>query len=185
MVCLLRRQWCILNKTKEEVGMTTETEKLVAEIVVIGGGGAGLAAAVAAAEKGCKSIIVLEKAGAPAGSTSIIEGANDASEGWIGDILKTVAGFAGCGGLVAVGRKMLKDRANRRKLVEQETALREIVAGVEAVKQEATTTGSRRGITEKLQLFRQVVMFHKRNYIDLIGMFRIRDTNSIIMLGSR
>jgi fumarate reductase flavoprotein subunit len=49
--------------------MSTETENLKADIVVIGGGGAGLAAALAAAENGCKSIIVLEKAGSAAGST--------------------------------------------------------------------------------------------------------------------
>ena len=51
--------------------MAKKTEKLKAEIVVIGGGGAGLASAVAAAEEGCESIIVLEKAGAPAGSTAM------------------------------------------------------------------------------------------------------------------
>jgi fumarate reductase flavoprotein subunit len=48
---------------------TTKAENLEAELVVIGGGGAGLAAALAAAENGCKSIIVLEKAGSAAGST--------------------------------------------------------------------------------------------------------------------
>lgn len=52
------------------MGMT-KRGNLQAEIVVIGGGGAGLAAAVSAAEQGCKSILVLEKAGAPAGSTSM------------------------------------------------------------------------------------------------------------------
>lgn len=41
------------------------------EIVIVGGGGAGLAAAVEAAEKGCKEIVVLEKTGSPAGSTSM------------------------------------------------------------------------------------------------------------------
>jgi fumarate reductase flavoprotein subunit len=44
-------------------------ENPTAELVIIGGGGAGLAAALAAAENGCKSIIVLEKAGSAAGST--------------------------------------------------------------------------------------------------------------------
>lgn len=39
------------------------TEKLEADVTVIGGGGAGLAAALAASENGCKDIIVLEKAG--------------------------------------------------------------------------------------------------------------------------
>lgn len=47
----------------------TKTENLKADLVVIGGGGAGLAAALAAAENGCKSIIVLEKAGSAAGSS--------------------------------------------------------------------------------------------------------------------
>jgi fumarate reductase flavoprotein subunit len=51
--------------------MTTITENLQAELVVIGGGGAGLAAAVTAAERGCKNIVVLEKAGAPAGSSAM------------------------------------------------------------------------------------------------------------------
>ncbi len=50
---------------------TTKTEKLQAELVIIGGGGAGLAAAVAAVEKGCASVIVLEKAGSPGGSTAM------------------------------------------------------------------------------------------------------------------
>lgn len=46
-------------------------KKLEAELVVIGGGGAGLAAASAAAENGCKSVIVLEKAGSATGSTGM------------------------------------------------------------------------------------------------------------------
>jgi fumarate reductase flavoprotein subunit len=46
-------------------------KSLKADLVVIGGGGAGLAAALAAAENGCKSIIVLEKAGSAAGSTAM------------------------------------------------------------------------------------------------------------------
>ena len=46
-------------------------KNLKADLVVIGGGGAGLAAALAAAENGCKSIIVLEKAGSAAGSTAM------------------------------------------------------------------------------------------------------------------
>lgn len=50
---------------------TTKTEKLQAELVIIGGGGAGLAAAVAAVEKGCTSVIVMEKAGSPGGSTAM------------------------------------------------------------------------------------------------------------------
>jgi succinate dehydrogenase/fumarate reductase flavoprotein subunit len=51
--------------------MAKKNEGLQAEIVVVGGGGAGLAAALTAAEKGCRRIVVLEKAGAPAGSTSM------------------------------------------------------------------------------------------------------------------
>jgi fumarate reductase flavoprotein subunit len=47
------------------------TENLKADIVIMGGGGAGLAAALAAAENGCKSVIVLEKAGSAAGSTAM------------------------------------------------------------------------------------------------------------------
>ncbi len=46
-------------------------ESLEAELVIIGGGGAGLAAALAAAENGCQSILVLEKAGSAAGSTAM------------------------------------------------------------------------------------------------------------------
>ena len=46
-------------------------KSLEAELVVIGGGGAGLAAAISACENGCKSIIVLEKAGSATGSTGM------------------------------------------------------------------------------------------------------------------
>ncbi|MBN1570556.1 MAG: FAD-dependent oxidoreductase [Acidobacteria bacterium] len=46
-------------------------KNLEADLVVIGGGGAGLAAASAAAENGCKSVIVLEKAGSATGSTGM------------------------------------------------------------------------------------------------------------------
>lgn len=50
---------------------TTKTENLQAEVVVIGGGGAGLAAAITAVEKGCTSVILLEKMGSPGGSTAM------------------------------------------------------------------------------------------------------------------
>jgi fumarate reductase flavoprotein subunit len=44
---------------------------LGADVVIIGAGGAGMAAAVAALEKGCGSVMLLEKAGAPGGSTAM------------------------------------------------------------------------------------------------------------------
>lgn len=51
--------------------MGANTGDFKSEIVIVGGGGAGLAAAVEAGEKGCKSIIVIEKSGSPAGNTSL------------------------------------------------------------------------------------------------------------------
>jgi fumarate reductase flavoprotein subunit len=51
--------------------MVLKNENLEADLVMIGGGGAGMAAALAAAEKGRQSIVVLEKAGSPAGRTSM------------------------------------------------------------------------------------------------------------------
>lgn len=51
--------------------MATGTGSYETDLLVVGGGGAGLASAIAAGEKGCKSIMVLEKAGTPAGSTSM------------------------------------------------------------------------------------------------------------------
>ena len=42
---------------------TAKAENLQTDIVIIGAGGAGLAAALSASEKGCKNIVVLEKAG--------------------------------------------------------------------------------------------------------------------------
>jgi len=50
---------------------TQRTGGLQAEVVVVGGGGAGLAAAITAVEKGCKSVIVVEKMGSPGGSTAM------------------------------------------------------------------------------------------------------------------
>jgi fumarate reductase flavoprotein subunit len=47
------------------------TAGLQADVVVIGGGGAGMAAAITAMEKGCTSVIVLEKAKSPGGSTAL------------------------------------------------------------------------------------------------------------------
>jgi fumarate reductase flavoprotein subunit len=51
--------------------MTIKVGNLKVELVIVGGGGAGLAAALAAAENGSRSIIVLEKAGSPGGSTAM------------------------------------------------------------------------------------------------------------------
>ena len=42
-----------------------------AELVVVGGGGAGLSAAITALERDCSSVVVLEKAGSPGGSTAM------------------------------------------------------------------------------------------------------------------
>jgi len=47
------------------------SKNLKSDLVIVGGGGAGLAAAIAAAESGCKSIMVLEKAGSATGSTGM------------------------------------------------------------------------------------------------------------------
>ncbi len=49
---------------------SAKNQKLKAGLVVIGGGGSGLAAALTAAEKGIKSIIVLEKRGGLGGNTA-------------------------------------------------------------------------------------------------------------------
>jgi fumarate reductase flavoprotein subunit len=46
-------------------------EGLRADVVIIGAGGAGMAAALAALESGCRSVMLLEKAGAPGGSTAM------------------------------------------------------------------------------------------------------------------
>ncbi len=50
---------------------SAKTQDLQADVVIIGAGGAGMAAAVAALEKGCQSVVLLEKAGAPGGSTAM------------------------------------------------------------------------------------------------------------------
>ena len=44
---------------------------LQADVVIIGAGGAGMAAAITAMEKGCPSVLLLEKAGSPGGSTAM------------------------------------------------------------------------------------------------------------------
>jgi fumarate reductase flavoprotein subunit len=51
-----------------------ESQKLKADMVVIGGGGAGLAAALTAAESGLKKIIVLEKRAALGGNSALASG---------------------------------------------------------------------------------------------------------------
>jgi fumarate reductase flavoprotein subunit len=50
---------------------TQNTENLHADLVIIGAGGAGMAAAITAMERGCSSVLLLEKAGAPGGSTAL------------------------------------------------------------------------------------------------------------------
>jgi succinate dehydrogenase/fumarate reductase flavoprotein subunit len=50
---------------------SVRTENLEADLVVIGAGGAGMAAAVAALERGRANVMLLEKAGAPGGSTAM------------------------------------------------------------------------------------------------------------------
>ena len=52
-------------------GGAEKTGDLQAEVVIIGAGGAGMAAAVAALEKGCTSVVLVEKAGSPGGSTAM------------------------------------------------------------------------------------------------------------------
>lgn len=49
----------------------TQTGGLQADVAIVGAGGAGMAAAVAALEKGCRRVVMLEKAGAPGGSTAM------------------------------------------------------------------------------------------------------------------
>ena len=51
--------------------MATEQRSYETDVLVVGGGGAGLASAITAGEKGCKNIMVMEKAATPAGSTSM------------------------------------------------------------------------------------------------------------------
>jgi succinate dehydrogenase/fumarate reductase flavoprotein subunit len=50
---------------------TGHSGHLQADVLIVGAGGAGLAAAVAALEVGCRRVVLLEKAGAPGGSTAM------------------------------------------------------------------------------------------------------------------
>ena len=50
---------------------TGNTKDLQAEVVIIGAGGAGMAAAISALEQGAGSVVLLEKAGSPGGSTAM------------------------------------------------------------------------------------------------------------------
>jgi succinate dehydrogenase/fumarate reductase flavoprotein subunit len=52
-------------------GAADKMDRLQADLVIVGAGGAGMAAAIAALEKGCSSVMLLEKAGAPGGSTAM------------------------------------------------------------------------------------------------------------------
>ena len=64
-----------IGRRREEIRMAGVGDEQVAdmqaEVVVVGGGGAGLSAAITALERGCSSVIVLEKAGSPGGSTAM------------------------------------------------------------------------------------------------------------------
>ena len=50
---------------------TGNAGELEADVVIVGAGGAGMAAAITAMEMGCTSVILLEKAGSPGGSTAM------------------------------------------------------------------------------------------------------------------
>jgi fumarate reductase flavoprotein subunit len=52
-------------------GGTGKPGDLQADVVIIGAGGAGMAAAISTVERGCKSVVLLEKAGSPGGSTAM------------------------------------------------------------------------------------------------------------------
>ena len=93
----------------------------------------------------------------PAGSIPILDAVAAASEGGIGDWVQTLAGFVGCGGLVALGRKFLKDRAKTRKIREQDTALREIVAGVEEAADCDSPLKRTLGLHQKTESTRRIV----------------------------
>lgn len=93
----------------------------------------------------------------PAGSKSLIEAAADVSESGVGDVVQVLAGFIGCGGAVALGRKVLRDRANRRKMREQEIALREIIAGVEEVADSGSSLKRTLGMHQKTESTRRIV----------------------------
>jgi fumarate reductase flavoprotein subunit len=66
-----RVAFCARSQSGSRRHVAMITKNLKAQLVILGGGGAGLAAAIAAAENGCKSIIVLEKAGSATGSTGM------------------------------------------------------------------------------------------------------------------
>ena len=77
----------------------------------------------------------------PIGSTPFIEGALDRlgdadAAGW-GDLAQILGGMVGAGGMVAVGRKVLRNHRERKALGEdndlQAQALREIVTGVRSI----------------------------------------------------
>lgn len=50
---------------------TDKPATVQADVVIIGAGGAGMAAAISTAERGCKNIVLPEKAGSPGGSTAM------------------------------------------------------------------------------------------------------------------
>lgn len=70
----------------------------------------------------------------PAGSVPIVEKAAAVSDGWVGSTVQMLAGAVGAGGLVAAGRKVLRDRARKAELARSKQALREVVTGVDDLK---------------------------------------------------
>ena len=94
----------------------------------------------------------------PPGSKPVvnaIEGVLGAIEstGW-GDLIQILAGAVGCGGVVAVGRRIVRNRQTRKALettnAVQGTALQEIIAGVQEVLDSCGTTSEQTAIKARL-----------------------------------
>lgn len=85
--------------------------------------------------------IVKSGSSPPPESTSLGGAALDAAAqaeqaGW-GDLAQVLGGAVGCGGIVAVARKALRDRAKRKEAKQDKLALREIIAGVQEVREKS------------------------------------------------
>ena len=87
---------------------------------------------------GCTGQFPWGSADGPSTTTGVILDHLSAADeaGW-GGVVQWAAGLVGAGGLVAAGRKMLKDRrvkmGLRRDNAEQDTALYELVAGIQEI----------------------------------------------------